>query len=181
MKWKKTMSVLIAIVLVMAGVAVVATSITAQEPQYIETITLEVRTTQETGLGDTAVGDLDVFIQSVPGELYDGISDDWKAQLGTWMSSGSYNNLFLNPAFDKETQEEYDDTELTMIGGGLPVVEVDGEWEFNPLADRHIRFANNFMIDRTEYLEDLYDGYGTERYLVIGTSGLVVDLFNSLK
>ena len=168
MKWKKTMSVLIATVLVMAGVTVVANSITAQEPQYIQTITLEVRTTQETGLGDTAVGDLDVFIQSVPGELYDGISDDWKAQLGTWMSSGSYNNLFLNPAFDKETQEEYDDTELTMIGGGLPVVEVDGEWEFNPLADRHIRFANNFMIDRTEYLEDLYDGYGTERYLAMG-------------
>ncbi len=168
---KKIISILTATFLVMAGVAVVANSVTADDPVYIETITLEVRTTQETGLGDTAVGDLDVFIQSVPGELYDGISDEWKANLGTWMSSGSYNNLFLNPAFDKETQDDYPETELTMIGGGLPVIEVDGEWQFNPLADRHIRFANNFMVDRTQYLEDLYDGYGTERYMAMGQEG----------
>ncbi len=168
MKWKKMMSVLIATVLVMAGVAVVANSVTADDPVYIETITLEVRTTQETGLGDTAVGDIDVFIQSVPGELYDGISDEWKANLGTWTSTGSYNNLFFNPAFDKETQEDYDDTDMTMVGGGLPVVEVDGEWQFNPLADRHIRFANNWVVDRTAYLEDLYAGYGSERYMAMG-------------
>jgi len=165
---KKIISVLIATVLIMAGVTVVANSIAAQEPRYIETITLEVRTTQETGLGDTAVGDIDVFIQSVPGELFDGISDEWKARLGTWASSGSYNNFILNPAFDKETQDEYPETDMTMVGGGLPVINVAGEWQFNPMADRHIRFAQNFMIDRTDYLEDLYGGYGSERYLAMG-------------
>ncbi|MFW6305037.1 MAG: hypothetical protein ACOC1V_04605, partial [Candidatus Saliniplasma sp.] len=170
MKWKKIMSVLIAAAFVMSGVAVISNSASAQEEeaQYIQHITLEVRTTQDTGLGDTAVGDLDVFIQTVPGELYDGIDDDWKAELGTWTSTGSYNNFVFNPAFDQDTQEDYTETDMTMIGGGLPVIEVDGEWQFNPLADRHIRFANNFMIDRSEYLEDLYDGWGSERYIAIG-------------
>ncbi|MFO7791859.1 MAG: hypothetical protein R6W73_02615 [Candidatus Saliniplasma sp.] len=168
MKWKKMMSVLIAAVFVISGVAVLANSTSAQEEaQYIQDITLEVRTTQETGLGDTAVGDLDVFIQSVPGELYDGISDDWKANLAVWTSTGSYNNFIFNPAFDKDTTDDYPDEEVSHFGG-LPVIEVDGEWQFNPMADREIRFANNFMIDRTEYLEDLYDNWGSERYIALG-------------
>ena len=170
MKWKKVMSVLIAAVFVISGVAVVANSVSAQEadPQYIQRITLEVRTTIETGLGDTAVGDLDAFIHSVEGQLFDGISDDWKANLGTWPSTGSYNNLLFNPAYEKDTEADYPDTELTPRAGGLPVIAVDGEWQFNPFADSEIRFAINFLVDRSMILEDMYDGYGTERYMAMG-------------
>jgi len=85
----------------------------SEDSQYIQRKTLEVRTELETGIGDTAVGDLDVFIHSVEGQLYDGISDDWKEQLGTWKSSGSYNNFLFNPAYDKDTINLYPNTDLT--------------------------------------------------------------------
>jgi len=139
--------------------------ILSTEGEYIDSIDLQVRTSIEDGVNDTASGELDTFLNTVS---HENISEEQEDYLETWESSGSYNNLFFNPAFDKETQDNYPDTELTMIGGGLPVIEVEGEWQFNPLADREIRFAQNFLIARTEYLTELYEQHGSERYFALG-------------
>ena len=177
MRCKRIMAVLITAVFILSGVTVVSNSAQA-DSRYVQRITLEVRTTIETGLGDTAVGDLDVFVQSVEGQLYDGISDDWKEQLGTWRSSGSYNNFLFNPVYDKDTVELYPDTELNQgytheegfdaMRGGLPVIEVDGEWQFNPFADNDIRFAVNHLIDRDYIVDEMYDGFANPRYMAMG-------------
>ncbi len=148
-----------------------------ETPQYPEKITVEVRTTIETGLGDTGVGDLDVFIHRVDKRfIYPIYEPPWN--LGKWECRDSYNNFLFNPAYDKDTVEEYPDTDLTVHledpeadfegAGGLPVIEVDGEWQFNPFADADIRRAVNHLIDRTYIVEEMYDDYGSERFMAMG-------------
>lgn len=154
MNWKKIISLLIVAVFVLSALAAISGQTRAQEGQYVQEIRLEVRTSQSVGIGDTAVGDLDMFIQTVPGNTYEGISDDWKSNLGTARSVGSYNNLFFNPYFDTELEE--------------PVAQPGGNWEFNPFGDRQIRRATQWLIDREHIIEDMYGGYGMARYTPIG-------------
>ncbi|MFO7991287.1 MAG: ABC transporter substrate-binding protein [Thermoplasmata archaeon] len=153
MNWKKIISLLIVAVFVLGSFAAITGQARAQD-EYVQEIVLEVRTSQSVGIGDTAIGELDMFIQTVPGSTYEGISDDWKENLGTARSVGSYNNLYFNPYFDRDLDE--------------PVAEVGGTYEFNPFGETQIRRAVQWLIDRQLIIEDMYGGYGMARYTPIG-------------
>ncbi|MGM0509871.1 MAG: Ig-like domain-containing protein [Thermoplasmatota archaeon] len=121
---------------------------------YVDSIEITVRTSENTGIGDTAEGDLDVFIQGVTGKRYEGISSEWKSQLGIWKSVGGYNNLLLNPAYNRTLD--------------LPITQVGGEWQFNPFGIREVRYATNWLIDREMMIDDMYAGYGSARFNCFG-------------
>ena len=70
------------------------------EDQYVDEITIEVRTSITAGLDDTATGDMDMFLHPVSGKRYESISDSWKSQMRTTSTVASYNNLLFNPAHD---------------------------------------------------------------------------------
>lgn len=155
MNWKKLVSLLIVSVFVFSALAAVNSPAKAQEGQFVDSITIEVRTSQQTALGEVATRDLDVFMQTVPGSTYESLSDSWKEQMNTWKSIGSYNSQFYNPA---HTVSPYE-------------VEIEGQYQFNPFAIKKIRQAQNFLIDRGMIADEIYDGYAEARYLWIGQSG----------
>ncbi|MFP4050372.1 MAG: CARDB domain-containing protein [Thermoplasmata archaeon] len=155
MKWKKLVSLLIVSVFVFSALAAVNGPAKAQEGEFVDSITIEVRTSQQTALGEVATRDLDVFLQTVPGSEYDSLSDSWKEQMDTYRSIGSYNSQFYNPA---HTVSPYE-------------VEIEGEYQFNPFAIKKIRQAQNFLIDRGMIADEMYDGYAEARYLWIAQSG----------
>ncbi len=136
----------------------------SSEDGYVQHIRLEVRMDQSVGIVDTATGTLDVFIQTIEGPVYDGISDEWKAQLKVLENYRSYNNLFFNPA----------------TTGGYAEVDTnnDGDLDyFNPWAIREIRYATNFLINREHVVEEIYDGYAIAQYAAIGQRNIYWDIY----
>ncbi len=153
MKWKKIVSLLLVAVLVCSLFAAFGSSL-ASGDEYPDSIRLEVRMEQSVGVGDTATGVLDAFLQAVEGPIYDGVDDEWKAQLTPLESYGSYNNLFFNSAFTEESGVEVD-------------IDDDGTLRFNPFAIREVRYASNWLLNRQLIVEDLYDGYSLPQYQAI--------------
>ncbi len=166
MKWKKLVSLLIVSVFIVSALAAVNTPAKAQEGQYVDSITIEVRTNQQTALGEVATRDLDVFLQTVSGDVYNSISDSWKEQMNTWTSVGGYNSQYYNPA---HTESPYE-------------CEVEGQLQFNPFAIKKVRMAQNFLISRQEIVNELYGGYAEPRYLWMGiTSPGYTEYFEQIK
>jgi len=154
MKWKKLVSLLIVSVFIVSALAAVNGPAKAQEGQYVDSITIEVRTNQQTALGEVATRDLDVFLQAVSGSLYDSISDSWKQQMNTWTSVGGYNSQYYNPA---HTESPYE-------------CEVEGQLQFNPFAIKKIRQAQYWLINREQIVNELYNGYAEPRYCWCGVT-----------
>ena len=154
MKWKKILSLLMVAVIVSSLFAVLG-SAPASADEYVDHIRLEVRMDQSVGVGDTAAGVLDAFIQAVEGPIYDGVDDAWKANLNVLESYGSYNEIMFNTA----TTHGY--AEVDSNNDGTPDM-------FNPFAIREVRYATNWLISRQTVVEDIYDGFGIAQYSAIG-------------
>ncbi len=160
MIWKRIISLLIVAVFVISGLAVVYNTPAKAQGEYVNKIELEVSTNREAVLGQVATGDLDVFLQSLEGSVYDSVRESWKEKLGTWVSEGSYNNLYLNPAHEPDTEFKY-------------ICDVEGEKRFNPFAVRKVRYAMNFLVNRQKMCQDLANGYANPRFIWL-SSGLQV-------
>ncbi len=155
MKCKKILGLLMVAVLVSSIFAVFGNSPASADDQFVDHIRLEVRMEQGVGVGDTATGVLDAFLQAVEGPIYAEVRDDWKAQLTVLNSYGSYNNMYYN----------------TATTGGYAEVDTTGDGNldyFNPWNIREIRYATNWLINRQMVVEDIYDGYGIAMYAAIG-------------
>ncbi|MBS3793171.1 hypothetical protein KGY77_11085, partial [Candidatus Bipolaricaulota bacterium] len=123
------------------------TAVLAQEEgELVKEIKLEVRTSRSTGIGDTAEGTLDVFLQGVPGKLFEGISESMREKIGRLSSAGLYNNLYFNPA----ASAKY-------------TCEVGGQRKFNPFSIKEFRYATNWLVDRQKIVEEIYNGYAAVR------------------
>lgn len=122
---------------------------------YVDNILLEVRMNQGVGVGDTATGVLDAFLQAVEGPIYDGVRDEWKANLRVLESYGYYNNLFFNTAYTEDC-------------GYVVDADDNGDLMFNVWTIREIRYATNWLISRQYVVEDIYEGYGIAQYSAIG-------------
>ncbi len=157
MKWKKILSLLLVAVLVGSLFAVFGSS-PASADQYVDEIRLEVRMEQSVGVGDTATGVLDGFLQAVEGPIYDGIRDEWKAQIMPLESFGSYSEMTFNEAFTEDNG-----VELDTVGAGDPA-----DFVFNPFALREVRYATNWLISRQDIVEDIHDGFAAPMYQAIG-------------
>ncbi|MFO8109979.1 MAG: hypothetical protein R6U17_05595 [Thermoplasmata archaeon] len=157
MKWKKMMSLLLVAVLIGSLFAAFGSSLASAEGEYVDEIRLEVRMEQSVGVGDAATGVIDAFLQAVDGPTYDGIDDEWKANLIPLESFGSYTEFSYNTAWTEDSGFEVDTTG-------------DGDLQVNPFAMREIRFATNFIVSRQEYVEELYDGFSIPMYQAISPS-----------
>ncbi|MFP4005374.1 MAG: ABC transporter substrate-binding protein [Candidatus Hadarchaeia archaeon] len=129
--------------------------VTAQEEdeEFVDEIQVEVRSRKEAGLGDTATGQLDAFMTGVSGDRWEGLREDWQDVLGRMDSYGSYTNLLFNPA----ATEKY-------------TVEKDGEYYFNPYSIQQVRYAMNWLVDREEIVQEIYNGHAEPRYLSVESS-----------
>ncbi len=155
MKWKKILSLLMVAVIVSSIFAALGSNPAAADDDYVQKIRLEVRMDQGVGVGDAATGVLDAFLQAVEGPIYDGVRDEWKAQLTVLESYGSYNNMYYN----------------TATTGGYAEVDTNNDGNidyFNPWNIREIRYSTNWLINRQRIVEDIYDGYGIAQYAAIG-------------
>ncbi len=169
MKWNRIICLLIVSVLLTGGLAVMGSEPTKAEG-LPETIQVGVELSQETGLRQAAQGDLDIFMQSTGGQTFAQMSDEIQNELGTWSSSGSYTNFYLNPAhegdgtdpmqnaLDNGWVDSPDDVNYTLNNH-------DGNWEFNPFSMDKVRYAMNFLVDRESQIQDLADGFGQPRYI----------------
>ncbi len=154
MKCKKIFGLLMVAVLV-SSLFVVFGSNPASADQYVQEIRLEVRMELTVGLGDTASGTLDAFLQAVDGKAYAGIPDHWKQNLLPLDSFGSYDEMTYNTAWTEPSRFEVD-------------VSGTGDLQMNPFALREVRHATNHLMSRQEFVEVLYEGYGLPMYQAIG-------------
>lgn len=153
MKWKKMISLLLVATLIGSLFVAFGSGLASADGEYVDSITIEVRMDQSVGIGDTAGGELDVFLQAVTGGIYEGVDPDWQAQIRTLESYGSYNNMYYNSAHTVSPYES----------------EVDaGVYQFNPWAIREIRYATNWLINRQEIVEEIYDGWAIPQYSALG-------------
>lgn len=120
---------------------------------YPDTIDIRVKTDINSYAESVANGSLDVFVNPISGSEYDSLDDDIKNKTEKWRSETGYTDIFFNPA---NTVSPYE-------------CDVEGELVFNPFAIKKIRYASNFLLNRTKIVEDFYDGHGGPRYLPIST------------
>lgn len=156
--YKSAVVISLAILLVLSSFAAVLAQ--DEEGELVKEINMEVRTSRSTGIGDTAEGTLDVFIQGVAGRQFEGISEEMREKLGRMRSAGSYNNLYFNPAAtDKYTAES------------------GGTRKFNPYSIREFRYAMNWLVDRQKIVEEMYDGYAEVRPTSVAKSVSTYDQY----
>ncbi len=132
---------------------------------YVDHIRIETREELSDGFYDTASGDLDVFLESIDGETYDGFDESMKDQVETLDSYGSYTELSFNSAWTEDSG-----VELDTVGDGNTADIV-----FNPLALREVRYATNWLLSREHIVEDIYNGYGIPQYQAINMRNPVYD------
>ncbi|MFW5928699.1 MAG: ABC transporter substrate-binding protein, partial [Thermoplasmatota archaeon] len=120
----------------------------------VEDITIEVRTDRKKALEEVADGKLDVFLRPVKGKTIDNLDNETKENIDTWKEKNSYYTLFSNPA---HTVSPYE-------------CKVEEELQFNPFAIEKVRYAVNFLINRSKIVEDIYNGHSEPQYLPFSQS-----------
>ncbi len=156
--YKSALVISLALILVLSSFATVLAQ--DEEGELIKEINLEVRTSQSTGIGDTAEGTLDLFMESVSGKQFEGISESMRENLGRIRSAGSYNNLYFNPA-----------------ATGKYTSEVGGQRKFNPFSIEKFRYAMNWLVDRQKIVEEMYNGYAEVRPTSVAKSVSTYDKY----
>ncbi|MEF8874645.1 MAG: hypothetical protein V5A88_08270, partial [Candidatus Thermoplasmatota archaeon] len=97
--WRRILSLLVVLVLVISGFAVFSSSLAVGEDgEQLHTVNIEVNLDVEAGVGAVYEGKLDLFMHQVDGETYQGLPRKWREELETWEARTSFNNLFINPA-----------------------------------------------------------------------------------
>lgn len=142
--YKSAIVISLALLLVLGSFATVLAQ--DEEGELVKEINLEVRTSRSTGIGDTAEGTLDLFMEGVPGKMFEGLSESMKESLGRIKSAGSYNNLYFNPA----ASAKY-------------TCEVGGQRKFNPYSIEKFRYAMNWLVNREKIVEEIYNGFAEPR------------------
>ena len=132
---------------------------------YVDNIRLEMRLDQNAALFDTAMGDLDAFLQEMDGKQYSDHNESFKDLIHELESYGSYTELSLNTAWTEDSRMVLD-----TVGNGNT-----NDFIFNPFAVREIRHALNHLIDREHIVEDIYGGYSRPRYQAIFTDNHAYD------
>ncbi len=158
LKNKRFFGSALAIAFILTSFVLVASSQIAlaqdnEEGQFVDEIRVEVRTSQTTGLGDTGSGALDAFLYNVPGNKFEGLSEEMRQNIGRMKSLGSYTNLYFNPVHT----ENY-------------TVNLDNEYIFNPYSIQKVRYAMNWLVSRETIVQQVYGGYAEPRYLGISSS-----------
>ncbi|KXB05736.1 hypothetical protein AKJ50_00105 [candidate division MSBL1 archaeon SCGC-AAA382A13] len=81
---KKILGLSILSIFIFSCILATSPAIAAQnneEGKFVDNIRVEVRTSQTTGIGDTATGKIDAFLYNVPGDKFEGLSEDMRQNL----------------------------------------------------------------------------------------------------
>ncbi len=130
----------------------------------VNNITIETMTNEQTAVGKVADGKLDLFLKSVEGKFIKDLNKETRENIETWKGEKSYNTLFFNPA---HTVSPYE-------------CNVNGELQFNPFSIEEVRYAANFLVNRSKIVEDFYNGHGDIRYLPFSRSSPSYDHFEDI-
>lgn len=134
--------------------SVIAPATLAQEEVKgppLDIVYIEVRTSQETGIGDVATGKLDMFVWSSPPTVYNKLPEDWLRNINLIRSAAGYWSLIFNPV--------QDDPAIPGV-----VTTTGGEVHFNPFALREVRYAMNWLINRKYIIDQILAGGGAPMY-----------------
>ncbi len=121
---------------------------------YVDNIRLELRQEQSVGLFDTAMGDLDAFLQPIDGPIYADQNESIKELIRELDSYRSYTELSLNTAWTEPSR-----VELDTVGNGDP-----GDFVMNPFSIQEIRHALNYLINRQQIVDEVYGGRSIPMY-----------------
>ncbi|MFW6083141.1 MAG: PKD domain-containing protein [Thermoplasmatota archaeon] len=133
-------------------------------PATVNNIRIETRTNRQTTVEEVADGKLDLFLENVEGKFLEDLNKEPKQNIETWKSEESYHTLFFNPA---HTVSPYE-------------CKVEGKLEFNPFAIEKVRYAANFLVNRSKIVEEFYGGHGDIRYLPFSRSSPSYDHFKDI-
>ena len=117
----------------------------------LDTVYIEVRLSQETGIGDVATGKLDMFVWSSPPSVYEKLPEEWIKNLQLIRSASGYWSLIFNPV--------QDDPSVPGV-----VTTNTGEVHFNPFAIREVRYAMNWLVNRKYIIDQILGGGGAPMY-----------------
>ncbi len=172
-------------VLITGGLTVLAGSEPAKGQNQPETVTFSVNMDRQDALMQLAEGDQDMFLQSLSATVYNNMQQSIKDELDYWESSGGYNNWYFNRAREGNgTTAMQNALDEGWVDGNDPdnvqycLNDANGNWEFNPFAVQDVRYAMNHFTNRQSFIQDLYDGFGEERYIwTARSSGAYQDRF----
>ena len=117
----------------------------AEQGPAPDVVYISIRTNQETGITDTAKGDLDIFLWSVGGASFKDLPSDILNNLRLIKTASAYYDIEMNPVHDDDN----------------PYLVTVGEKKyFNPFAIREVRFAMNWLISRQYVVQNVLQGSG---------------------
>ncbi|NLK62359.1 MAG: ABC transporter substrate-binding protein [Fusobacteria bacterium] len=123
-------------------------TIFAEKGGYSDTIYYNVKMSEEIAIKDVAEGRSDIYLTSVSANMYSGLDEETKSKLDVYtVPSGSWDFL-LNPY---PNQKPYQ------------IVKGDKTY-INPFANREIRYAMNFLINRKYIVDEIQGGNGGVAY-----------------
>ncbi len=117
----------------------------------LDVIYLDVRTSQDVGIGDTAAGRTDVFLWSASEAVWKRMPLSMIQSLKLIRTASGYWSLVFNPVEDDPAAP------------GV-VTTTSGKVHFNPFALKDVRYAMNWLIDRRYILEEILAGGGAPMY-----------------
>lgn len=116
----------------------------AQKGAYPDTIYYNVKMAEEIAVKDVVEGLSDIYMSSLSANLYKGLDQTSKDKLEVYtVPSGSWNFLF-NPYPNKEPYQ----------------VKKGDKVYFNPFANKEIRYAINFLVNRKYIVDEIQGGSG---------------------
>jgi peptide/nickel transport system substrate-binding protein len=117
----------------------------------LDVIYLDVRTSQDVGVGDTAAGRTDVFLWSASEAVWKRMPLSMIANLKLIRTASGYWSLVFNPVEDDPAVPGVVNT-------------TSGEVHFNPFALKDVRYAMNWLIDRSYIITETVAGGGAPMY-----------------
>jgi peptide/nickel transport system substrate-binding protein len=124
----------------------------------VDVIYLDVRTSQDVGIGDTAEGKTDIFLWSASEAVWKRMPLSTIQSLELIRTASGLWSLVFNPAQDNPS-----------VPG--VVTTTSGEVEFNPFALKDVRYAMNWLIDRKYIIEEILADGGSSMYSSVQPSG----------
>jgi peptide/nickel transport system substrate-binding protein len=151
-------AVMLLLTLIMFSIMMAAPSTTQANAVKIgpplDKVYIEVRMSQDVGIGDTAAGALDTFLWDASPAVYDRLPEEMKEALKLIPSRTGYRGIVFSPVYSE----------------GFPPGVMNstlGETHFNPFALTKVRYAMNWLFDREFIIESMFSGGGAPMFSAI--------------
>ncbi len=130
-------------------------------------IYVDVRLSQEVGIGDVAAGRTDLFLWGVSPAVLQRLPEQVKDNIKLAESRAGFWSLIFNPV---QTED---------LGPGV-VNTTGGEVHFNPFAIRKVRFAMNYLVNRKYLIDEILLGGGEPMYSPILPGNPMLDMIQDI-